>query len=71
MENGAFAPREQMLPFPHFFQIHGISKASKGVNMESGQAVAYCFKHCSFHYLMLEANIYAVYFLSSLMQAKF
>ena len=34
MENGAFAPKEQMLHFPYFFQIHDISKASKGVIME-------------------------------------
>ena len=33
MENGAFAPKEQMLHFP-YFQIHDISKASKGVIME-------------------------------------
>ena len=30
MENGAFAPKEQMLHFP-YFQIHDISKASKRV----------------------------------------
>ena len=30
MENEAFAPKEQMLHFPLYFQIHGISKASKG-----------------------------------------
>ena len=30
MENGAFAPKEQMLHFPYYFQIHDISKASKG-----------------------------------------
>ena len=29
MENGAFAPKEQMLHFPQYFQIHGISKVSK------------------------------------------
>ena len=28
MENGAFAPKEQMLHFPLYFQIHGILKAS-------------------------------------------
>ena len=28
MENGAFAPKEQMLNFP-YFQIRSISKASK------------------------------------------
>ena len=33
MENGAFAPQE-MLHFPYFFQIHDISKVSKGVIME-------------------------------------
>ena len=26
MENGAFAPKEQMLHFPKYFQIHDISK---------------------------------------------
>ena len=31
MENGAFAPKEQMLNFPYYFQIDDISKASKGV----------------------------------------
>ena len=31
MENGTFAPKEQMLHFPYNFQIHDISKASKGV----------------------------------------
>ena len=34
MENGAFAPKEQMLHFPDYFQIHDISKAllwSKGL----------------------------------------
>ena len=34
MENGAFAPKEQMLHFPYYFQIHDISKASKGINIE-------------------------------------
>ena len=34
MENGAFAPREQMLHLLYYFQIHDISKASKGVIME-------------------------------------
>ena len=35
MENGAFAPNEQMLSFPNFFfQIHDISKVSKGVIIE-------------------------------------
>ena len=33
LENGAFAPNEQMLNFP-YFQIHDISKASKGAIME-------------------------------------
>ena len=33
MENGAFAPKEQMLHFPQYFQISDISKASKGVNI--------------------------------------
>ena len=31
MENGAFAPKEQMLHFPIYFQIHDISKGSKGI----------------------------------------
>ena len=34
MENGAFAPKEQMLHFPSYFQIHDISMAllwSKGL----------------------------------------
>ena len=30
MENGAFAPKEQTLHFPKYFQIRCISKASKG-----------------------------------------
>ena len=34
MENGGFAPKEQMLHFPQYFQIHDISKTSKGVIME-------------------------------------
>ena len=34
MENGAFGPKEQMLHFPYYFQIHDISKASKGAIME-------------------------------------
>ena len=34
MENEAFAPNEQMLHFPKYFQKHDISKASKGVFME-------------------------------------
>ena len=35
MENRAFAPKEQLLPFIHnIFQIHDISKASKGVITE-------------------------------------
>ena len=34
MENGAFAPKEQMPPFPQYFQIHDILKVSKGVIME-------------------------------------
>ena len=36
MENGAFAPKEQMLHFPYFFQMHDISKTSKGVIMSKG-----------------------------------
>ena len=31
MENGAFAPKEQMLHFSYYFQIHDIS--DKGVKM--------------------------------------
>ena len=34
MENGAFAPKVQMLHFQEYFRIHGISKVSKGVNIE-------------------------------------
>ena len=34
MENGAFAPKEQMLHFQYYFQICDISKASKEVIME-------------------------------------
>ena len=33
MENGAFAPKEQMLQIPLYFQVH-ISKVSKGVIVE-------------------------------------
>ena len=33
MENGAFAPKEHMFQFPLYFQIHDISKVSKGVIM--------------------------------------
>ena len=29
MENGAFAPKDQMHYFPYYFQIHYISKESK------------------------------------------
>ena len=36
MENRAFAPKEQMLHFPEYFQIHDILQASKGVSMEYG-----------------------------------
>ena len=31
MENGALAPKEQMLLFPLYFQIHDISNSSRGV----------------------------------------
>ena len=34
MENGAFAPMEQMLDNPKYYQIHSISKASKATIME-------------------------------------
>ena len=34
MENRAFAPKEQMLHFPYFFQIDDITNASKGTFME-------------------------------------
>ena len=34
MEDGAFAPKEQMAPFSIILHICGISKAVKGVNME-------------------------------------
>ena len=30
IENGAFAPMEQMLDFPYYVQKHSILKASKG-----------------------------------------
>ena len=40
MENGAFAPMEQMLHFPKHFQICDISKASKGVSLEKRVKVA-------------------------------
>ena len=33
MDNGAFAPKEQMLHFPLYFQTHDILKVSKGVIM--------------------------------------
>ena len=33
MENGAFAPMNQMLDFQKYFQIHSISKVSKGLIM--------------------------------------
>ena len=33
MENGAFAPKEQMLHFLYYFQVQAISKALKGVIM--------------------------------------
>ena len=36
MENGAFAPKEQLLHFPLYFQLHDISKASKGVKWSKG-----------------------------------
>ena len=34
MEHGAFAPKEQMLHFPKYFQLHDISRASNDVIME-------------------------------------
>ena len=34
MENGAFAPKEQIPHFPYYFQMHAISKASRGAYME-------------------------------------
>ena len=34
MENDAFGPMEQMLHFSSYFQIHDISKGSKGVFKE-------------------------------------
>ena len=36
MVNGVFAPMEQMLHFPQYFQIHVILKASKVVSMGKG-----------------------------------
>ena len=34
VENGAFAPKEQMLHIPKYLQKHDISKVSLGVIME-------------------------------------
>ena len=34
MENGAFAPKEQMLHFPLYFQIRDITKVPKCAIME-------------------------------------
>ena len=34
MENGAFAPQEQMFDFSQYFQKSYISKASKGAYVE-------------------------------------
>ena len=34
IENGAFAPKEQMLHFSYFFHIYHISKVSKDAIME-------------------------------------
>ena len=34
MKTGAFAPKEQMLHFSQYFQMHYIAKASKGVIMD-------------------------------------
>ena len=34
MENGPFAPMEQILHFPYYFQIYDISKVSKCIIME-------------------------------------
>ena len=34
MENGAFAPKEQMIHFPKYFQVHDIPKALKGIVIE-------------------------------------
>ena len=34
MKNGVFAPLEQMIHFPKYFQIHDISKVAKGIIME-------------------------------------
>ena len=36
MENGTFAPQEQMFHFPLYLQIHDTSKASKCVIMGKG-----------------------------------
>ena len=36
MENGAFAPEEQFLRFPLYFQIHDTSRASNGIIMACG-----------------------------------
>ena len=37
MENGAFVQKEQRLHFPLYFQIHCISKSSKGMNDYPGE----------------------------------
>ena len=37
MENEAFAPMDQMLDFQKYFQIHSISKVSKGVIMRGSR----------------------------------
>ena len=39
MENVAFAPKEQMLHFPYYFQICDNPKASKGVFMDSSKGL--------------------------------
>ena len=36
MDNEAFAPKEQMLHFPYYFQIHDISKAPKALLWSKG-----------------------------------
>ena len=56
MGNGAFTPKEQMLHFPYYFQIHDISKASlwskglKRFDVTKGQ-------HCTTHRQLINSFI--------------
>ena len=52
MENGAFAPKEQMLHSPLYFQIHDISKAflwSKGLNVVYTYSYFQSIQWCNFY----------------------